>query len=161
MVVESDTVVWLAGIRTHDLLLRLGVPVHPRGGVEVERTLAVKGATNVFAAGDCVMAQDAETGKIAPDVVYAALQQGSVVVQNVLRRLRGKNLISYLDRPRPTYATVGGKFALVHLPPFQFAGRLGWAIKQCADLWYLFSILPNDVAARTWLKNVRVRIAND
>lgn len=161
LVVRSDTVVWLAGIRTHDVFLRLGVPVHPRGGVEVKRTLELKEAKDVFAAGDCVYAVDAGTGKIVPDVAYAALQQGTVVAQNILRRLRAQNLISYVDRPRPTYATVGGKFALVHVPPLRLTGRLGWWVKQFADLRYLFSLLPNDIAVRIWARNVRVRVAND
>lgn len=159
--VPTDTVVWLAGIRTHELLLRSGFSAHPRGGLFVEPTLQTAGFPHVFAAGDCVYAADPTTGKIVPDVAYAALQQGAVVARNVLRRIRGQSLISYLDRPRPTLATVGGKFALAHLPPFQFSGRLGWTVKQLVDLFYLCSILPNDVALRTWARSVRVRVAND
>lgn len=157
----TDTVVWLAGIRTHDLLTRSGFDVHPRGGLHVEPTLQVKGFQAVFAAGDCVCVLNPATGKTVPDVAYAAIQQGNVVGQNVLRLLRAQPLLSYLDRPRPTLATVGGKYALVHMPPLRFAGRFGWIVKQFADLYYLFSILPNDVAFRAWLKGVRVRIAND
>lgn len=159
--VLTDTVVWLAGIRAHGLLLRSGFPTHPRGGLYVEPTLEVRGCRNVFAAGDCVCAEDLQTGLVVPDVAYAALQQGNVVARNIRRRLRGQALTSYLDRPRPTLATVGGKFALVHYPPFQFAGTLAWYLKQLVDLCYLCGILPNDVALRTWLKSVRVRMAND
>lgn len=157
----TDTVVWLAGIRTHELLMRSGFAVHPRGGVQVERSLQVLGFPQIFAAGDCVCILDPATGKTVPDVAYAAIQQGRVVGQNILRLLRGQPLLSYIDRPRPTLATVGGKYALVHMPPLQFAGRFGWIVKQFTDLCYLFSILPNDVAFRAWVKGVRVRIAND
>lgn len=159
--VPTETVVWLAGIKTHDLLVRAGLPTHPRGGVSVDPTLEVRGWRNVFAAGDCVYAIDPATGRVAPDVAYAALQQGSVVGQNVLRRLRARPLISYIDRPRPTLATVGGKFALVSLPPFQFSGHFGWWVKQIVDLRYLLSLLPTDVAVRAWMRAVRVRVAND
>lgn len=157
----TDTVVWLAGIRASDLLLRSGLPTHPRGGLLVEPTLEVKGFRNVFGAGDCVYAEDPQTKRVAPDVVYAALQQGSVVAMNVLRRFSGQPLLSYIDRPRPVYATVGGKYALVSIPPVQFAGRIGWVIKQLMDLGYLLSILPSRTALRVWLRSVRVRIAND
>ncbi|TSC72717.1 MAG: NADH dehydrogenase [Parcubacteria group bacterium Gr01-1014_38] len=161
MFLQTDTIVWLAGIRTHDVLLRSGLPVHARGGLYADHTLAVRGFPDIFAAGDCVYAADPQTGRIVPDVAYAAVQQGAVVAQNILRKLRGQPLISYIDHPRPTYTTVGGKFALVHLPPWQFAGRVGWTVKQLADLRYLFSVLPNDVAFRAWGKSVRVRVAND
>lgn len=161
MFLQTDTIIWLAGIRTNDVLLQSGFPVHARGGLYVEPTLAVRGFPGIFAAGDCVYADDPETGRVVPDVAYAAVQQGAVVAQNILRNIRGQQLISYIDEPRPTYATVGGKFALVHLPPWQFAGRVGWCVKQLSDLRYLFSILPNDIAFRVWAKSVRVRIAND
>lgn len=161
VIIPTETVVWLAGIKTNDLLVRSGFPFHPRGGVHVEPTLAVREHQGIFAAGDCVYAVDPRTGSIAPDVAYAALQQGMVVARNVLRRLRGQPLTTYVDRPRPTLATVGGKYALVNLPPFQFAGRVGWTIKQLVDLQYLCSLLPNDVALRSWLRSVRVRVAND
>lgn len=161
LLVPSDTVVWLSGVRTSDPLCRMGVEVDPRGGVFVEPTLVMKGAPGVFAAGDCVYAVDPKTGRIAPDVATAAIEQGTVVARNILRSLQGKPLTSYVPRPRPTLASVGGKFALAHFPPWQFSGRLGWCLKQLTDLHYLFSVLPNDVALRTWLRNVRVRIAND
>ncbi len=158
---QTETVVWLAGIRTHDVLLRLGVPVHAREGVVVEPTLELRGFRGVFAAGDCVYAHDPESGRTVPDVAYAAIQQGTVVAENILRRLRGHPLGSFVDRPRPTYATVGGKFALVSVPPWQLTGVVGWWLKQAVDLKYLFSILPNDLAVRLWHRNVRVRVAND
>lgn len=157
----TDTIIWLAGIRTNDILLHSGLPVHPRGGVYTERTLEVRGFPNIFAGGDCVYAEDSLTGRVVPDVAYAAFQQGTIVAQNILRTLRNQPHISYIDSPRPTFATVGGKFALVSLPPWQFAGRIGWTFKQLADLWYLSSVLPYDVALRVWWKSVRVRVAND
>jgi NADH:quinone reductase (non-electrogenic) len=158
---NTDTVVWLAGIRVHDVLLRSGLPVHPRGGLIVDSTLEVHGHRDIFAAGDCVYVADPATGQTVPDVVWGALQQGTIAAENILRRLRNEPLVSYLPHPRPTFATVGGKYALVHLPPFQFAGLFGWILKQCADLFYLFHILPNGLALRSWWRSMRVRVAND
>ena len=159
--VPTDTVVWLCGIRAHDVFLRSGLPVHPRGGLIVNETLEVHGHQNIFAAGDCVYAADPATGQTVPDVAWAALQQGNVAADNILRRIQGIPLISYIPHPRPTLATVGGKYALVHLPPFQYAGSLGWVVKQLADLVYLIHILPNTLAFRSWWKSMRVRVAND
>lgn len=159
--IPADTIVWLAGNRAHEVLGRSGLPVHPRGGVSVEWTLQVPRYPEIFAVGDCVYAHDPATGRIVPDVAYAAIRQGGVVAENILRRIRGRPLISFIDRPRPILATIGGKFAVVSLPPFQFAGWIGWLLKVLFDLHYLFSILPNDVAFRRWFRSVRVRVAND
>ncbi len=160
-VISTDTLVWLCGIRAHDVLLRSGFSVHPRGGVLVEPTLEVHGCRDIFAAGDCVCVSDPKTGQTVPDVAWAAIQQGTLAAQNIVRRIRGRPLASYLSHPRPTLATVGGKYALVHLPPFQFAGWVGWVVKQLVDLFYLIRILPNGLAFRSWLASVRVRVAND
>ncbi len=158
---STNTVVWLCGVRAHDVLLRSGLPVHPRGGVIVEETLEVRGHRNIFAAGDCVYAADPRTGRITPDVAWAALQQGNVVAENIRRRLAGLPLTTYLLHPRPVLATVGGKYALAYLPPFEFAGWFGWAMKQLVGLFYLFEILPNFTAFRLWAKSIRMSVAND
>lgn len=159
--IPTETTIWLAGIRTHDLLLRSGLPTHPRGGLIVDETLEVHGQRHIFAAGDCVYMTNPETGQTVPDVTWAALQQGTIVAENMARRLEGRPLVAYLPHPRPVLTTVGGRYALVHLPPFQFAGRTGWIMKQLVDLFYLFRILPNSFAFRSWLRSLRVRIAND
>lgn len=161
MDVPAGSVVWLCGVRAHDVFLRSGLPIHPRGGLLVEGTLEVTGHANVFGAGDAVHVVDAETGRSEPDVAWAALQMGNVVAENIVRRVRGEPLVSYHPRPRPTFATVGGTYALVHLPPFAFSGSLGWVGKHVSDLVFLMHILPNTAAFRSWWKGLRARVVND
>lgn len=159
--VPTNTLVWVGGTRAHDVFLRSGLPLHPRGGLIVDETLEVHGCKNIFAAGDTVYMTDPATGSIVPDVAWAAIQQGNVAACNIIRRVTGEPLVSYRFHARPTLATVGGKYALANIPPLQIAGRTGWFLKQLVDLFYLMSILPNGFAFRSWWKSVRVRVAND
>lgn len=161
MLVPTFTTVWLAGTRVNDVLLRSNFPMNTTGGLITDKNLIVSGTTNIFAAGDCTYFVDPITGKVAPDVAWAALQQAEVVAKNILRRLDGQPLISYISQRRPLLIAVGGKFALARLGPFQFSGFFAWLVKQLADLRYLWSILPNTMAFRYWIKSLRVKIAND
>ncbi|MDO8512660.1 MAG: NAD(P)/FAD-dependent oxidoreductase [bacterium] len=155
------TTIWLAGTRVNDVLLRSNFPMNTTGGLITDKNLLVSGSTNIFAAGDCTYFIDPITGKVAPDVAWAALQQAEIVAKNIIRHLDGQPLISYFSEHRPLLIAVGGKFALARLGPFQFSGFLAWVVKQLADLRYLWSILPNTMAVRYWLKSLRVKISND
>ena len=159
--ISTLTTVWLAGVRVNDVLLRSNFQVNVDGGLIVDPALRVKGCENIFAAGDCTYFADSVTGKIAPDVTWAALEQAEIVAGNILRRLEGKPLVSYYSQRRPLFIAVGGKFALANIGPYRFSGFMAWLIKQLLDLGYLWTILPNFLALRYWLKSLRVRVSND
>jgi len=161
VVIPTLTTVWLAGTRVNDVLLRSNFSINTTGGLITDKNLVVSGCTNIFAAGDCTYFVDPITGKVAPDVAWAALEQAEVVANNILRRLEEKPLISYFSDHRPLLIAIGGKFALARLGPFQFSGFWAWFVKQVVDLRYLWSILPNTMAVRYWVKSLRVRISND
>lgn len=159
--INTQTTIWFAGLRVNDVLLRSNFPINTTGGLIVKPTLEVQGTTNIFAAGDCTYFSDPITNRVAPDVVWAALEQGSVVAENVLRRIEQKPLVSYYSTKRPLFITVGGKFVLARLGPYHFSGFWAWVVKQFLDLRYLWSILPNLLAVKFWFKSMRVRISND
>lgn len=161
IIIPTMTTVWVAGVRANDVLLRSDFPVNSTGGLVADAHLIVSGSKNVFVAGDCSYFVDPLTGKVAPDVAWAALQQAEVVAKNILRRLDEKPLISYFSEGRPLLVAVGGKFGLARLGSFQVSGFIAWAIKQAVDFHYLWSILPNTLAIRYWLKSLRVKISND
>ncbi len=161
VIIPTFTTVWLAGTRVNDVLLRSNFPLNTTGGLVTDKNLVVSGSTNIFVAGDCTYFIDPITGKVAPDVAWAALQQAEVVAENIIRRLEERPLMSYFSNHRPLLIAVGGKFALARIGPFQFSGLLAWVVKQLADLRYLWSILPNMMAVRYWMKSLRVKISND
>jgi len=159
--IPTQTTVWLAGTRVNDVLLRSNFALNTFGGIITDSHLVVSESKNIFAAGDCTYFIDSVTGQIAPDVTWAALEQAAIVAENILRRVEKRPLISYYANRRPLLVTVGGKFALARLGSFQFSGFWAWVIKQLVELRYLWSILPNSLAIRYWLKSLRVKIAND
>lgn len=159
--VPTMTTVWAGGVRANDVLLRSNFAINTTGGVITNEHLEVSDGSNIFAAGDCTYFIDKITNKVVPDVAWAALRQAEVAAENIKRRISGLSLISYYSKRRPVFMTVGGKYGLAYLPPYQFSGFLAWVFKQLSELKYLWSILPNGYAFLCWFRSIRVRIGND
>ena len=51
--VETNTLVWTAGVRANPLLAELGLPLDDQGRVRVDRFLRVDGGGDAWALGDC------------------------------------------------------------------------------------------------------------
>lgn len=50
--VDSNTIVWTAGVKPNPVLSRYGLPLGPRGHVDAQPTLQVTGTDYIWAAGD-------------------------------------------------------------------------------------------------------------
>ena len=87
--------VWAAGIKAPDLLASLGLPTAKGGQVEVDAHLRVKGATDIYALGDCAACVDGN-GNAVPPRAQAAHQQADYLVTTFIRKSKG-----HAPQPRP------------------------------------------------------------
>ncbi|RZA33532.1 MAG: NAD(P)/FAD-dependent oxidoreductase [Lysobacteraceae bacterium] len=81
--------VWAAGIKAPDLLATLGLPTAKGGQVEVDPHLRVKGATDIYALGDCAACVDGN-GNAVPPRAQAAHQQADYLVTSFIRKSKGQ-----------------------------------------------------------------------
>ncbi len=51
--IETETVVWTAGVTPNPLLAQLGLPLDKHGRVPVDEMLKVVGSSRIWALGDC------------------------------------------------------------------------------------------------------------
>jgi NADH:quinone reductase (non-electrogenic) len=84
--IETETLVWTAGVKAHPLVAELGLPLDERGRIRVDSTLRVEGRTNVWSLGDCAAVPNAATGTTDPATCQHALRQARRLAKN----LRGK-----------------------------------------------------------------------
>jgi NADH:ubiquinone reductase (H+-translocating) len=101
--IPARTVCWTAGVKPPAVVKRLGLPLTPRGRIEVDATMRVKGLHNVWAIGDAAAVPDPAKRRNAPTPPTAqhAIRQGRVVGGNVAAALTGA-------KPRPfRYRTLG------------------------------------------------------
>jgi NADH dehydrogenase len=84
---ETDTLVWTAGVRPHPLVEELGLPLDERGRIKVDSSLRVEGRSNVWALGDCAAVPNGATpDQFDPPTCQHALRQARRLAKN----MRGK-----------------------------------------------------------------------
>jgi NADH:quinone reductase (non-electrogenic) len=124
--VESETVVWTAGVAANPLVAQLGLPVDERGRVQVDSSLRVADLDNVWALGDCAAVPNAATdGELDPPTCQHALRQARRLASN----LRG-TVKPYRYRTRGQMATLGRRHGIAVLGAVKVRGVLGWAVAR-------------------------------
>jgi NADH dehydrogenase len=124
--IDSETVVWTAGVGAHPLVSQLGVPFDERGRVEVDETLRVVGVPGVWALGDCAAVPNAATpGETDPATCQHALRQA----RRLARNLRGTPR-PYRYRTRGQMATLGRRHGIAVVAGLRVRGFAGWAIAR-------------------------------
>ncbi|WP_262698991.1 MULTISPECIES: NAD(P)/FAD-dependent oxidoreductase [Streptomyces] len=130
--VDSNTIVWTAGVKPNPALARFGIPLGPRGHVDTAPTLQVQGSDYIWAAGDNAQVPDLATGEGAwcPPNAQHALRQAKVLGDNVISGMRGfpqkeykhanKGAVAGLGLHKGVAMIVFGKMKI------KLKGRLAW-----------------------------------
>jgi NADH:ubiquinone reductase (H+-translocating) len=141
--IESQTVLWAAGVASSPLATSLGIATDRAGRVPAEPTLAVPGHENIFVVGDmCALTQD---GRPLPGVAQVAMQEGAHAARNVERAIAGHPLQPFRYRDYGNAATIGRGSAVIDLGRVKLSGYIGWLF------WIFLHIF--------WLIGFRNRIA--
>jgi NADH:ubiquinone reductase (H+-translocating) len=130
---ETETLVWTAGVRPHPLLAELGLPLDERGRVLVDATLSVEGRENVWALGDCARVPN-ETTPDQPDPPTSqhALRQARRLAKN----LRGERK-PYRYRMLGQVATLGRHKGIADVLGLRLRGFPGWFVTRTYHLYQL------------------------
>jgi NADH dehydrogenase len=131
--IESETVVWTAGVTPNPGLRSLGLPLDARGRVRVDETLRVAGNSHVWALGDCAAVPNQATpGETDPATCQHALRQARALARN----LRGTPS-AYRYRTRGQMATLGRRHGVALVGRVRVNGLLGWHIARAYHLLQL------------------------
>ena len=124
--IETETVVWTAGVTANPLLAKLGLPLDKHGRVPVDETLRVVGASRIWALGDCAaVPNEATPGETDPATCQHALRQARRLAEN----LRGTPR-AYSYRTRGQMATLGSRHGIALVGSMRVKGALGWIIAR-------------------------------
>ena len=128
--IETETIVWTAGVTPNPLLAELGLPLDDHGRVRVDETLAVVGMQGVWALGDCAAVPNAATpGDTDPATCQHALRQARRLAGN----LRGP-VKPYRYRTRGQMATLGSRHGIATAGALRFRGLDGWLVARAYHL---------------------------
>lgn len=122
--IPAGTLVWTAGSKPNPLLATLGLPLR-QGRLEVEDTLAVRGANTVWAVGDCASISDGASGYHPPTAQHA-LREGRAAARNVVAALRGKPLKPFRFKTLGQLAAIGRRAGVARIFGINFSGFFAW-----------------------------------
>lgn len=127
-VIETETVVWTAGVVASPVLRQVGLPVDPQGRVVADAHLRVR--DGVWALGDCAAVPDVHTGGLCPPTAQHAVRQAVRVAQNILAQLRGRRLREYRHRDAGAVASLGLRTGVAELYGVPLRGYPAWLVHR-------------------------------
>lgn len=145
---EVGTTLWAAGVAASPLGASLGVPLDSAGRVMVSPDLGVPGTDAVFVIGD--LAHVEHEGRLVPGVAPAALQEGSLVAENILRRLGNQPTRPFVYRDYGNMATIGRASAIADLGFFKASGLTGWLLWLFVHIMQLTGFRNRLVVLTEW-----------
>jgi NADH dehydrogenase len=149
--IESETVIWAAGVAASPAGRWLGVPTDRAGRVIVKPDLSLPDDAGVFVIGDAA-AVALPGGKLVPGVAPAAKQQGRYVARVLTARITGRAAPSpFTYRDAGALATIGRKCAVIEFPFVTLRGWLAWWIWGIAHIYFLVGVPSPVVVSLRWL----------
>lgn len=131
--IETETLVWTAGVRAHPLLAGLDLPLDERHRVRVDATLAVEGHPGVWALGDCArVPNEATPDHPDPPTCQHALRQARRLARNLVGPPR-----PYRYRMLGQVATLGRYKGVAEVFGFGLRGFAGWFVCRTYHLYQL------------------------
>ncbi|MBK6362331.1 MAG: NAD(P)/FAD-dependent oxidoreductase [Saprospiraceae bacterium] len=125
---QSTTLLWAAGIKAN-FIPGLGDNIIGRSGRwKVNEFNKVEGYDNIFAIGDLAIISTEEFPNGHPQVAQVAIQQATVLANNLKSELKKKSWKPYKYHDKGSMATIGKKLAVVDLPFIKFQGFIAWLV---------------------------------
>jgi len=129
--IETNTLVWTAGVRASPVLAQLGLPLDERGRVQVDELLRVVGRTNVWALGDgAAVPNEATPEHPDPPTSQHALRQARRLAKNLAGDAR-----PYRYRMLGQVATLGRYKGIADVLGVRLRGFPAWWVTRTYHLY--------------------------
>jgi NADH dehydrogenase len=149
--IESDVIIWAAGVEASELTRTLaGVPLDRGGRIQVQPDLSLPGHPEVFAAGDLVALTDTK-GVRVPGVSPAAMQMGRFIAKAILHQgsSEPRPAFTYLDKG--SMATIGRSAAVASFAGMHLRGMLAWLMWLFVHLLFLMGMRNRAIVFVQWV----------
>lgn len=146
--IHSHTVIWAAGVAASPLARTLGVPLDRAGRVLVDPELTIPGRDDVYVIGDLAHAE--YDGRLVPGVAPAAMQQGRLAAENIVRTLRGQPRVPFQYVDKGMLATIGRGAAVAKIGPIKASGFIAWLLWLFVHILFLIGFRNRLVVMIQW-----------
>ena len=146
--IQTETVVWTAGVEGITLPRNWDFPTRPNGQVTVRSTLQAPAQDDIYIIGD--MAHIEQAGRPLLLIATVAIQEGTWAARNVLRQAAGKEPLPFEYHDPGMLAVTGRNAAVVRLGRFTFTGFPAWIIWVMVHLYRLVGFRNRLVVFINW-----------
>lgn len=125
--IETETIVWSAGVKPSPTIARVDLPKTKRGAIETRSDMRVPGVDGVWALGDCASIPDDVEGGVYPMTAQHAIREGPQLADNIVAVLHGRPTKPFRYRALGMMAALGGRKAVAELPGAHvITGFIAW-----------------------------------
>ncbi len=129
-----EFMIFTGGIVASTLTQHLGLPTNPKGHLEVNDHLNVRGHANIYAIGD-IAHICTEEGKMIPPTAQLAQRSAEHVAKNIILSLKGQPKKPFHFSPKGVMIALGGEYGAGILPGgIKVKGYLAYLVKK-AIFW--------------------------
>jgi len=123
--IDTQTILWAAGVVASPLAKSLGVPLDRAGRVRINSDLTVLGNPEIQVIGDMAALED-KHGLPLPGMAPVAIAMGRHAAANIQRLLKGKPTLVFHYRNRGMMATIGRHAAVAQIGSLYLKGFVAW-----------------------------------
>ncbi len=147
--INTQTVIWTAGVRSAKITDRLGVQQATAGRIRVEPTLQLPGHPEVFIIGDAAYVENGG-GHPLPMLATVAQQQARATARNIQRILKGQKPEPFHYKDPGLLATIGRNAAVARIWGLSFSGFIAWVIWVGLHIYRLIGFRSRILVLINW-----------
>ncbi len=150
---DSATVIWTAGVQGATIPGLNSEAIVKGNRIRVNAFNQVFGYDNIFALGDIAAMETKNFPLGHPMVAQPAMQQGALLGENIIKKIRNQKMKPFEYNDRGSMATIGRNKAVVDLPHYQFSGVFAWFVWMFVHLFSLIGFKNKAVVFLNWVYN--------
>jgi len=148
--IATRLVVWTAGVTPPPLLSELPCTIQ-RGHVLADEYLRVAGWPGIWALGDCAFVPDLfNPGKFCPPTAQHATRQATVLANNIVAAMSGRDPRPFKFKTLGLLATIGRRTGVAEILGMRFSGLIAWCLWRAIYLGKLPGLQKKVRVALDW-----------
>ncbi|HEX2990348.1 MAG TPA: NAD(P)/FAD-dependent oxidoreductase [Anaerolineales bacterium] len=147
--IHTHTLIWTAGVRSAEIIDRLGVPQAPGGRIRVEPTLQLPGHPEVFVVGDAAYLENGNSQPL-PMLATVAQQEARAAAGNLQKILKGETPRPFHYKDPGLLATIGRNAAVARIWGMSFSGFIAWVIWVVLHIYRIIGVRNRLLVLINW-----------
>jgi len=146
--IETQTVIWTAGVKATEIVEGLSVEKASAGRVRILPTLQLPQHSETFVIGDAAFLE--ENGQALPMISTVAIQQGVFTAKNIRRMMNHKTPESFHYKDPGLLATIGRNAAVARIFGISFSGFIAWVIWVFLHIYRIIGFRNRIIVMFNW-----------